>query len=512
MSEKLSGNRLIVKNASMLYIRMFITMAISFYTSRIVLQALGVSDYGIYNVIGGSILIIDVLVAALGSATSRFLTFALGKNNLEQLKTTFSTAAWVHLGLAFAFVVLAETVGLWFINTQLVIPEGRMGAANWVYQAAVVNFAMAITQTPYNASISSHEKLTVFAYISVLNAVLKLAITAIVLYYGGDKLILYSILLMLLATAFRIFYRYYCVKHFEECHITQKFHKPLFKEMVAFSGWNMLGSIMLTVKHQGINILINRFFGTLLNAAAGVALQVQGLLYVFTGNIRVAFNPQIIKSYAAANYNRVNELIGLGTKFTALVTTLTTIPFIFNMDFLMSIWLKEVPQGAVVICQTLLFANFFNSFNTFVNSTIVASGKIKYLNISLSAFYVVTIIGIWVVLKSTHSYLWAYLLDLICCPMSTIVYLLLLKRIMKSFSARTFLKKTYFPIFATALASFGLAAFISKTISIPWLSFIFIAVICSTFVIAVSYLFILDQNAKIQVNTYIKSIIRKKHD
>lgn len=505
MSEPVTGNRLIAKNATVLYIRMFFTMAISFYTSRIVLQALGVSDYGIYNVVGGTIVLIDVLVAALGSATSRFLTFALGKNDLDNLKKTFSTAAWVHLGLALVFVLMAETIGLWFVNTQLVIPEGRMIAANWVYQAAVVNFAMGITQTPYSASITSHERMSTFAYIAVINAVCKLGIAAIVLYYSGDHLILYSILLMSLAISFRIYYRHYCVKHFEECHITKQFDKLLLKEMVAFSSWNMLGSITLTIKNQGVNILLNRFFGTLLNAASGVALQVQGLLYAFTGNITTAFNPQIIKSYASKKYERVNELIGLGTKFTALVTILTTIPFIFNMEFLMSIWLKEVPQGAVNICQILLFANFFNSYNTFVNTAIIASGKIKSLNIFLSTFYVIVLFGTWGILKISHSYLWAYVWGLVSCPLSTIVYLFLLKRIMPTFSARAFIKKTYLPLFGTALVSLGLAALMANYIANPLASFLCISIICTSFVLIAAYSFVFDKNVRNQIKAFVKS-------
>ncbi|MBR4388614.1 MAG: polysaccharide biosynthesis protein [Prevotella sp.] len=510
MGEQLTGNKLIAKNATVLYIRMFVTMAISFYTSRIVLQALGVSDYGIYNVVGGTIVLIDVLVAALGGATSRFLTFALGKKDLDNLKKTFSTAAWVHIGLAGIFVLVAETIGLWFINTQLVIPEGRMVAANWVYQATVVNFAMSITQTPYDASITSHEHMTVFAYIAVVIAICKLGIAAFLLVFSGDDLIMYSILIMVLAITFRIYYRYYCVKHFEECHITLRFDKPLFKEMITFSSWSMLGSISLTLKNQGVNILINRFFGTLLNAAAGVALQVQGLLYTFTKNIKAAFNPQIIKSYSVSNFQRVNELIGLGTKFTALVTILTTIPFIFNMDFLMSVWLKEVPSGAVVICQILLFANFFNSFNTFINSAIIASGKIKYLNISLCIFYVAVLLGTYIILKLTHSYEWAYILTLVSCPISTIVYIILLKRIMHTFSARVFLKKTYLPLFAIALVSLGLAAIIAKLISSPFISFFTIALLCTSFVIVTAYYFVFDQNVRDQVKVFVKSKIRKK--
>ena len=506
--EPITGNKTIAKNATMLYIRMFFTMAISFYTSRIVLEALGVSDYGIYNVVGGTIVLVDSLVAALGSATSRFLTFALGKNDLANLKLTFSTAAWVHIGLAMIFVVIAETVGLWFVNTQLVIPEGRMVAANWVYQAAVVNFAIGITQTPYNASITSHEHMSVFAYISVINALCKLGAAAIVLYYSGDHLILYSILLMVLSISFQIYYRYYCVKHFDECHITKRFCKPLFKEMVTYSSWSMLGSVTLTFKNQGVNILLNRFFGTLLNAAAGVASQIQGLLYVFTGNISTAFNPQIIKSYAAENYQRTNELIGLGTKFTALVTILTTIPFIFNMDFLMALWLKEVPTGAVAICQILLFANFFNSFNSFVNTAIIASGKIKNLNLVLSTFYLIVLLSTWVVLKLTHSYVWAYIVGLVSCPSSTIVYLIILKQLMPKFSARAFTIKTYLPLFATALASYGLAYFISRLVNYPLVSFVLITIICTTFVVTVAYFFIFEKNVREQIKTFVKSKVK----
>lgn len=509
MNEELSGNRLIAKNATVLYIRMFFTMAISFYTSRIVLQALGVSDYGIYQVVGGTIVLIDVLVAALGGATSRFLTYALGKNDPDYLKKTFSTAIWVHLGLALAFVILAETFGLWFINNHLVIPEGRMVAANWVYQAAVVNFAMGITQTPYNSSITSHEHMTVFAYIAVINALCKLGIAAFVLIYSGDHLILYSILLMVLSILFQVYYRYYCVKHFMECHITKLFDKPLFKEMVAFSSWNMLGSITLTLKNQGVNILLNRFFGTLLNAAAGVALQVQGLLYAFTGNISTAFNPQIIKSYAAERYGRVNELIGLGTKFTALVTTLTTIPFIFNMDFLMGIWLKEVPQGAVIICQVLLFANFFNSFNPFIKAAMVATGKIKNLNIAMSCFYLFFLIGTYVILKIFHSYVWAYIFGLASSPIATMICIVLLKKVMPSFSVRVFLKETYFPMFGVFISSIALAALISYNINHPLISLLTIFFICESFVLFVTYRFVLDQNAKNTIKAFVKSKLRR---
>lgn len=499
-----TGNKTIAKNATMLYIRMFFTMAISFYTSRIVLQALGVSDYGIYNVVGGITVLINVLISALGGSTSRFLAFELGKNNLENLKLTFSTAAWVHIGLAIIFVIVGETLGLWFVNTQLVIPVERMAAANWVFQASIVTVAMGITQTPYRASITSHERMTAFAYISVVDALVKLGIAALVLICSCDHLTLYSILLAISSISFQLYYRYYCINRFEECHISGHFEKKLFNEMLTFSGWTMTRGITLTFKNQGINILINRFFGTFLNAAAGVALQVQGLLYAFTGNVTTAFYPQITKSYAASNYRRVNELIGMGTKFTSLITTLTTIPLIFNMDYLMSLWLTEIPQGAVAICQICLFANFFNSFNPFFNTTIEASGKIKNFTVSMSVINVFFLLAAFVILKLTHSYIYLYIFNLISNPIATIISVFILKKILPYFSIRTYLYKIYFPMFSIFLSSLVIAAIISQTIEKPVLSFLSISVICSLFVLFITFYFVFDKEIQIQLISLFK--------
>lgn len=507
MTNNSSNNKTIAKNATMLYIRMFFTMAISFYTSRIVLQALGVSDYGIYNVVGGITVLVNVLISALGSSTSRFLTYALGKNNLENLKLTFSTAAWIHIGLALVFVLLSETIGLWFVNTQLVIPERRMIAANWVYQASVVTVAIGITQTPYSASITSHERMSAFAYITVINALCKLGIAAIVLYCSGDHLILYSILLVVSSLIFQLYYRYYCIQHFEECHITDHFDKTVLKKMLMFSSWAMTRSISLTFKNQGVNILINRFFGTIFNASAGIALQIQGLLYAFTGNITMAFGPQITKSYAAANYQRVNSLIEMGVQFTALVTTLTTIPFIFNMDFLMSIWLKEVPSGAVVICQICLLANFLNSFNPFFNTTIEASGRIKIFTLLMSSIYIFYLCGSYILLKQTHSYVYLYIFDMTCCPLATVVSVFILRDILPHFSVKSFLLKIYLPIFGIFLSSLLLAAAISSFIKSPLLSFLSISIICTLYVLVMSYFFILNTKAKKQLKSFVRKII-----
>ena len=499
------GNRLIAKNATLLYLRMFFTMAISVYTSRVVLQVLGVSDYGIYTVVGGITVLINVVVGALGSSTSRFLTYALGKDNFGFLQDTFSTAAMVHIGLALIFVIVAETIGLWFVNTQLVIPEGRMVAANWVYQASIATIAIGIIQVPYNASITSHEHMSTFAYISVVQSVAKLGIVVLLFVLPGDHLIVYSLMLAVLPLLFQAYYRYYCVHHFKECHITKQFNWRLFREMLSFSSWSMLESVSLTIKSQGINVLINRFFGTLLNAAVGVSSLIQGILYAFTNNISTAFRPQIVKSFAAADYKRVNELIGLGTRFTTVLTTLTTVPFICNMDYIMSLWLEEVPNGAVVICQICLFANFFNSFNPFIGGAVIASGKIKHVNILLALQNILVLMGTWGVLKYTKSYAAGYAFGLAFGPLSIVIYSFKLRKIMPGFFVKSFFVKIYIPVFTLFVSSLVIAFIIHNMIASPLLSFLTIVVICTIFVMTCAYFYIFDNHIRDQVKMYVQS-------
>lgn len=505
-----TGNRLIAKNATMLYLRMFVTLAISFYTSRVVLQALGVSDYGIYNVVGGVIVMISTLTGALGGATSRFLTYALGKNDPDNLKTTFSTAFYIHLALAILFVVVAETVGVWFVNTQLVIPEGRMGAANWVFQAVIVSTALGMTQVPYSASITSHERMAAFAYIAILDAVIKLGIAFVVLISSGDHLILYSILLMAMSVGFQLYYRFYCIRHFDECHITRRFDKRIFREMLSFSGWSMVGSLSLMFKNQGTNIIINRFFGTLINAAVGVAGQVQGILYAFSGNVSVAFQPQITKSYAAGNYTRMNELMSMGAQFSSLVTILTTIPFIFSMQFLMSLWLEEVPVGAVEICQILLFTNFFNSFNPYLFMGVNASGRIRNMNIALSILYIGSVVVTYLILLFTHSYIISFAVGILSAPSSTLIYVVVLKRLVPEFTVGTFFRKTYFPMATVAVVSLALAWLVTQAGMSPLLSFVTVLVVCSSFVCLSVFYWVLDAHAREIFLNFVKSKLRMK--
>lgn len=511
MSQEISGNKLIAKNATMLYVRMFFTLAISFYSSRIVLKALGVSDYGIYNVVGGVIVMINVLTGSLGNATSRFLTYSLGKDTPIVLQTAFSTAYYIHLILAIVFLLIAETLGLWFVNTQLVIPLDRMVAANWVFQSAVVSTALSITQVPYDASINSHEKMGTFAYLQILNAVLKLGIAFIVLYFSFDRLILYSILYVTLAIVFLLYYRYYCIKNFPECSLILIFEKSLFKNMMFFSIWNLVGNVSETLKDQGLNVLLNRFFGTLLNAAAGVAGQVMGILSAFSGNITVAFRPQIVKEYAAGNFNRFNYLINMGTKFQTIVCILTIAPILFNLDFLMHLWLVEVPNGAIILCQILLINTIFFSLNPFIYHGIVATGRVRYVNIGVSITCVIFVSLFYLVLRLTHSYVLIYILNILSSPTYTIIYVMILKKVLNDFDIRAFVLGSLAPLLGLAASACILACALKMVPMHPILHILLALIVCSSFTCLISYRFLLEANERNLCRKFIaeKFSIRK---
>lgn len=498
MLEKTGNNRLIAKNASMLYIRMFISMAIQFFTSRVVLQALGVEDYGLYNLVGGIIVLVNVLSGSLSSATSRYITVALGDGDFEKLSKTFSTALVIHLALSGVFLIIAETVGLWFINTQLVIPADRLIAANWVYQVAICSTIMGITQAPYNAAINSHEDFKIYAYIDILSSFLKLGIALIVLLNNSlDNLILYSILYGVVSIGIMFFYRRFCVTHYTETKFNFSFDRTLFPRMLAYSGWNLLSSVSLTFCQQGTNILYNWFLGNVIIAAAGIAGMVQATLNTFASNIMTAFNPQVIKEYAQKNYRRVNELIIMGAKLTSLMTLLISIPVFVKMDYLMGLWLDKVPEGAVVICQILLIRNFFNNFNPLTYTAITASGHVKWVNILCGALYLISLPITYLILYFTHSYILVTIVGIFTGAFSTcFVYIYILKKQMKEFNISEYLLRTISPMFLIGCFVLGLCLGINSFITDNLYALVLITIVSSVLVILLSFYVVFDRHVR----------------
>ena len=374
------NNKRIAKNTIMLYLRMFLTMVVGLYTSRVVLQTLGVEDFGIYGVVGGVVGMLGFLNSAMSGATSRFLTFELGRGDQVRLQKTFSSAMIVHMIIAVFVFVVAETVGLWYVMNKLVIPEGRETAAIVVYQFSILSSILSVTQVPYNSSIIAHEKMDVYAYVEILNVTLKLLIVYLLVIGNFDKLILYSALYFATSFIVMMVYRIYCLRNFLETNFHWIWNKEYLKPLLAFSGWNLFGNFGSIVGNQASNLVINSFFGVLMNAAASVALTVCSIVTQFASNAMTAFRPPITKLYAQGKVIEMQSLTLLALKAIMILYTIVAIPVFVECDNLLRLWLVEVPNMASAFCRIILISIFFETIRYIIIMDIHASGNVKLVS------------------------------------------------------------------------------------------------------------------------------------
>lgn len=379
--ETVANNKRIAINSLLLYFRMLVMMLISLYTSRVILETLGVEDFGIYNVVGGVITILGFITGSLGGASSRFLTYDMGIGEPSRLRKTFGNILFIHLLLAGLVIVVGETIGLWFMNTQLKIPETRMDAAFWVYQFSILSSALAVISIPYNACIIAHEKMSAFAWISIIDAVLKLVIVYLLLVVPYDKLIVYSILLFGIQLIDRIVYGIYCNRHFEETRCRPQIDREQFKEIFAFAGWTMNGCLAVIGYTQGLNILLNIFFGPIVNAARAIAVQVQNLANQFCQNFQMALNPQLTKSYASGDYYRMANLLKVSSKFSFFLILLICLPIMIEAETILKTWLKDVPEHTVQFVRLILCITTTTALSNPIVTSVHATGKIKKFQI-----------------------------------------------------------------------------------------------------------------------------------
>lgn len=371
------NNKRIAKNTLVLYCRTLFTMFVSLYTSRVVLDTLGVEDYGIYNVVGGVVAMFGFINGAMASATQRYITFALGQGDKVLLQTVFCTALQIHALVSVLIVILSETIGLWFMYTQMQIPADRMDAAFWVLQFSVVSMAGLIVSVPYNADIIAHEKMSVFAYISICETVLRLVVVYALTLSPYDKLVFYAFLILLLQIFICFCYIRYCNRRFEESRYRYVWDKPLFREMTGFAGWSMFGNLSAVLFTQGLNMLLNVFFGPVVNTARAIAVQVQSAIQRFVGNFQFALNPQITKTYAQNEMHEMHKLMFRSARFSFYLLFFLSLPVLFETAFILKVWLTVVPADTVVflriiICTSLIYA--------LANPLIVANqatGKVK---------------------------------------------------------------------------------------------------------------------------------------
>lgn len=379
-------NKRIAKNTLLLYGRMLLMLGISLYTSRVVLRILGVDDYGIYHVVGGVVTILSFLNTSMAGATQRFLNVALGEGDQEGVNKVFRTAQFIHICVAGIVLILGETIGLWYLNTFMNIPVERMTAANWVYQFSVLSFLVGIVSVPYNSCLIAHERMSAFAYISVLEAVLKLVIVFTLSLLPTDRLITYAFLLALTGVLLRVIYGIYCKHRFEECrHFSLRYDKAIRKQMVGFSGWTIFGALGTISHTQGIALVINYFFGVAVNAAQGIAHQVNAAVSGFVTNFMVAVNPQIVKSYAASDYEAMHVLMMRGCKMGFFLLCLFVVPLIYETPFVLKLWLHEYPDYTVVFVRLVLLTSLVNSFASPLAAAKGATGDIKVYQIILTS-------------------------------------------------------------------------------------------------------------------------------
>lgn len=377
MTDTAQNNKRIAKNTLLLYMRTILVMMVSLYTSRVVLNTLGVSDFGIYNVVGGVVAMFSVISGSLSTSISRFITYELGHGDINKLKRIFSTSVNIQIGISLVVLILAEIFGVWFLNTKMNIPTDRLAAANWVLQCSLISFIINLISVPYNACIIAHERMSAFAYISILETVLKLAIVYMLLISPYDKLVTYAILLVIVSLIIRLIYGWYCNRNFSESRYKFEYDKPLIKEMTSFAGWSFLGNGAYMLNTQGVDMLINIFFGVTLNAAKGVATQVQNAVMQFVNNFTVAVNPQITKSYAAGDMEYMYKLVCRGARFSYFLLLIFIIPIVCEADYILRLWLKIVPKYAPIFLRLTLFGTLMTLLGNTMYTAIMATGIIR---------------------------------------------------------------------------------------------------------------------------------------
>lgn len=379
MQDHSENTKRIAKNTLMLYGRMLFSMVVSLYTSRVVLNTLGVVDYGIYGVVGGFVSMFSLISSSLSSAVSRFLTFELGRGDQDRLNKAFSTSLLIHIVLAIVVLVIAETVGVWFVNNKMTIPSDRLYAANWVFQASIFSFMFGLFSVPYNASIVSHEKMSAFAYIGILDTTMKLLIVLFIAYshWHFDKLIVYAMLLVAVSITLQCIYLAYCRKHFEECRLRISFDKGFWKEISSFAGWNFIGCTAQLLKDHGVNIVLNIFYGPVLNAARGIATSVNAAVSSFTGGFMTALNPQITKSYAIKDNEYLMFLVERGSRFSFYILMILAFPIIIETEYILSLWLVNYPDHSVNFVRLVLLMSLFEAISNTLITLQLATGKIR---------------------------------------------------------------------------------------------------------------------------------------
>jgi O-antigen/teichoic acid export membrane protein len=466
MPEPISNNKRIAKNTIALYFRMMVMMAIGLFTSRVILKTLGVVDFGINNVVGGIVIMFSFLNNTMTAATQRFLSFEMGKNNVSSINKVFNVAFVIHLFICVIVFVLAESVGLWFLKNKLVIPAERFDAALWVYQLSVISTLLGITQVPYQAVITAREKMGVYAYLSIIDVTLKLILVAIICFVDFDKLKLLALVVFFNGLIVFLITRIYCIRHFDECRLHFVKDWRAYLEILNYAGWNLSSHVILIARTQGVNILLNLFFGPAINAARGVAVQVNDMILRFSLNFQTAVVPQITKLYASGQLKEMSGLICMSSKISYLLLVFFMFPMILETECVLTLWLGKVPEWAVVFCKLTLIASLFDALSGTLVYGALAVGVVRKYHLTVGGILALNFVLPYFLLKNGSSPICVYYIECLVFVACLFVRLLFLKSyfnfsitlylrdvVLRCFAVTGFMSLICIPVFVSMRAS-----------------------------------------------------------
>ena len=506
MSKVQSNSERIATNTIMLYIRSFITLVISLYASRLILTVLGVTDYGIYNVVGGFVGMFSLISASLTISTQRFITFELGKKNDGHPTEVFSTAILIHVFLSLVILILAESFGVWFLNNKMSIPEDRLSASNWVFQLSLATFLLNFVTIPHNSAIVAHEKMSAFAIFSIIEAVLKLLILFVLQGMTVDKLVGYAVLMLCVILLMRVVYIFYCKIRFVECHFILVKEKHYYKEMLGFSGWNIIGSSAGVLTNYGINVLMNLFFGVVVNAARGVATQVESAVNQFVGNFTMAINPQITKSYASGDYSYMMMLVMRGARYSYFLLLLMAIPIFIEADFILNLWLVEVPDYAVAFVRLTLIYSLCQSLSNTLYTAMLATGKIKKYQIIVGGIALQSFFIAWLLFRLGFMPEWGYIATIIVSIACLIARLFLLRGMIQ-LSIKEFVRDVLIRVVVVSAISLVVPYFITFLNIEGWYRFLLVLITSIVWSSIIILIVGIDKNERVAIlNTAKKRI------
>lgn len=504
-----NNNKQIAKNTLFMYLRMGVTMLVGLYVSRIVLQQLGVEDYGLYNVIGGIIAMFSFINGSMVNVSTRFITVYLAKNDTKMLNNIFSMSFLIHFSIGVVILLLGETIGLWYLNNKLVIPEGREFAAHWLYQLSIISSILSILYVPYNGLIVAHERMKAFAYISVMDSMLKLLIAIMIAYSPFDKLIFYGTLLAGVSFLDIIIYFVYCRKNFKESILVFYWNKAIFKRMLEFAGWALIGNFSYLFYSQGINLMLNAFCGPAVNAARGVAVQVEGVIRQFAGNVQVAINPQIIKSYTSNELERMYALIFTSSRLCFYLLYIISLPIMIEADFILNLWLGTVPNHTVNFVRLILCISILDALINPMFTANLASGKLKIYHMSLSilmyAFMFVTYFSIRQTLLPES----VFVTLLIATILGVVLRIFILEKQI-GLSKLTYIHKVLLPIISVAVISCVLPITSHLIIDNNIVRFFISSLLSIISVLVTTYYIGMDKTEKQLVISFVKNKILKR--